>query len=99
MAKFRLTRAAERDLQEIKDYIARDSVDAAARVLDRLERAFHELVEMPGMGHRREDLTREDVRFWSVFEYLIVYEPDAAPLGIVRVLHGRRDVSDQLEPD
>lgn len=99
MPKFRLARAAERDLQEIKDFIARDSVDAAARVLSRLERAFDELAEMPGLGHRRDDLTPEDFRFWSVFDYLIVYDPNASPLAVVRVLHGRRDVNRELDPE
>ena len=96
MAKFRLARAAERDLEDITEFIARDSVDAAVRVLDKLERAFLELAEMPGIGHRREDLTPEDFRFWSVYDYLIVYDPSADPLAVVRVLHGRRDVRREL---
>jgi len=97
MAEFRLARAAERDLEDITEWIARDSVDAALRVLDSLERAFSELGEMPGMGHRREDLTSEDFRFWSVYGYLIVYDPATSPLAVVRVLHGRRDVSHELD--
>lgn len=98
MTGFRLARAAERDLQEIKDYVARGSIDAAARVLDRLGRAFLDLAEMPGLGHRREDLTSEDFRFWPV-DYLVVYEPESRPLAIVRVLHGSRDVRRELEPE
>ena len=96
MPAFRLARAAERDLLEIKDYVARDSIAAAARVLDRLERAFLELAEMPGLGHRREDLTPEDFRFWPVYDYLVVYDPSSSPLAIVRVLHGGRDVRGEL---
>jgi antitoxin ParD1/3/4/toxin ParE1/3/4 len=69
------------------------------RVLDRLERAFLELAEMPRLGHRREDLTPERFRFWPVYEYLVVYDPDTSPLGIVRVLHGHRDVGRELESD
>jgi plasmid stabilization system protein ParE len=30
--------------------------------------------------------------FWSVFSYLIVYNPAKRPVEIVRVLHGKRDV-------
>jgi plasmid stabilization system protein ParE len=66
MAKFRLARAAERDLQEIKDYIAHDSVAAAAGVLDRLEQAFLELAEMPGLGHvERISLRKASASGWS----------------------------------
>ncbi len=50
------------------------------------------LADNPGIGHVRPDQTREDVRFWSVFKYLIVYRPDTEPLEIARVLHGKRDV-------
>lgn len=99
MGRFRLARTAARDVQEIKDYIARDNVDAAARVLDRLEQAFLEIAETPGLGHRREDLTTEPFRFWSAFDYLIVYDPSTNPIAVVRVLHGRRDVSRELNPD
>ena len=84
MAKFRLARAAERDLEDITEFIARDSVDAAVRVPDKLERAFLELADMPGLGHRREDLTSEDFRFWPVYDYPIVYDSSTNPLAVVR---------------
>ena len=69
------------------------------RVLGRLERAFAELAEMPGIGHRREDLTPEGFRFWSVYDYLVVYDPAARPLTVGRVLHGRRGVRRELDPE
>jgi len=97
MAKFRLARAAERDLENITEFIARDSVGAAVRVLDKLEGAFLELAEMPGLGHPRRDLTSKDFRFWPVYDYLIVYDPGTNPLAVVRVLHGRRDVRGELD--
>lgn len=50
------------------------------------------LADNPGIGHVRLDLTDADVRFWSVFKYLVIYRPETKPLEIVRVLHGRRDV-------
>jgi plasmid stabilization system protein ParE len=50
------------------------------------------LADNPAIGHVRRDLTGDDVRFWSVFKYLVVYRPNTEPLQIVRVLHGRRNV-------
>jgi antitoxin ParD1/3/4/toxin ParE1/3/4 len=50
------------------------------------------LAEAPGLGHLRDDLTDEPLRFWAVYSYLIVYRPETDPLEIVRVLHGARDV-------
>ena len=52
------------------------------------------LAETPGLGHVREDLAAIDpaLRFWPVYSYLIVYRAETAPLEVVRVLHGARDV-------
>jgi antitoxin ParD1/3/4/toxin ParE1/3/4 len=41
-----------------------------------------------------EDLTsREDLLFWPVYSYLIVYKPASYPLDIVRILHAARDLT------
>jgi plasmid stabilization system protein ParE len=38
-------------------------------------------------------LTERTLKFWSVYSYLIVYEPLSKPLTIVAVLHGARDIA------
>ncbi len=53
----------------------------------------------PGAGHLREDLTDEPVKFWSVFSYLIIYDPIAQPIEIARIVHGSREVSAILAHD
>jgi plasmid stabilization system protein ParE len=40
------------------------------------------------------------VRFWTVTKfpnYVIVYRPDTAPLQVIAVLHGKRDLKKALE--
>jgi toxin ParE1/3/4 len=64
----------------------------AASELAHLALAMQMLASTPFAGHKREDLTDEPVRFWSVFSYLIVYDPQSKPLGVARILHGRQDV-------
>jgi toxin ParE1/3/4 len=82
------------DLREIRDYLARQGGRRLARyVLEEIAAAFRLLVAHPEAGHFRRDLTPLPVKFWPVFSYLIVYDPAARPLAIVRVLHGRRDVA------
>ncbi len=54
--------------------------------------ALRFLAATPGAGHRRDDLTDEDVRFWPVLSYLIAYDPAMRPIGIARVLHASRDL-------
>ena len=100
MSRYQLTPEASSHVDEIADFIAEESVDAALRVLDALEDAFRQLAEMPEMGHTREDLTERPVKFWSVFSYLVVYEPASRPLTVLAVLHGARDVRRLLkDPD
>ena len=95
MKKFELARRALGDLQEIWEFVSEDSFDAADRLLEEFYRAFDQLAEMPGMGHKRQDLTNRDVLFWPVHSHLITYLP-SSPLRIVRVVHGRRDVKKLL---
>lgn len=97
MSKYQLTPEAQSNVDEIADFIAEESVDAAIRVLEALEDAFRQLAEMPEMGHTREDLTQRPVKFWSVFSYLVVYNPASRPLTVLAVLHGARDVAKLLE--
>jgi plasmid stabilization system protein ParE len=97
--RFVLTAAAEQDVDEIADFIAKDSLGAAKQVVADLRKAMRRLAAMPQTGHLREDLSRKPVRFWSVYSYLISYRPDTKPLQIIRVLHGSRDVRRILGDD
>lgn len=77
--------------------LANENPAAASRVLDALESCFGQLAANRGLGHRRADLTRGELRFWGVYDWLVVYDPRPSPLVIVRVLHGRRDVRSELD--
>jgi plasmid stabilization system protein ParE len=94
---YRLTERAEADVDSIADFIAGESVDAAVKVVLALEDAFVLLASRPGIGHAREDLTDRPLKFWSVYSYLVVYDPAGDPLTIVAVLHGARDVAQLLK--
>jgi plasmid stabilization system protein ParE len=93
MAAFRLTLTAEEHVGDIVEFIAADNEDAAVRVRHALYSAFELLASRPGIGHTRDDLTERSLKFWSVYSYLVVYEPASTPLTIVAVLHGARDVA------
>jgi toxin ParE1/3/4 len=92
MNGFRLSPEAARDIEDIWEYIARDSVRAARRVRLGLLAACRRLAQHPGLGHRREDLTDKSVLFWPVYSYFIIYNPATEPLEIVRILHGAQDI-------
>jgi len=95
--RYQLTLNAQGDVARITDFIAEHNVEAALRVHDALEEAFRHLAERPGMGHTRADLTARPVKFWSVYSYLIVYDPASSPLIVIAVLHGARDVGNLLK--
>lgn len=99
MRRFRLTPAAREDLYEIHDFIAQDSPTAAARVRDKLREAMARLAELPQLGHLRQDLADEPLRFWQVYSYLIIYRPDTKPVQVIRVLRASRDVRSLLLED
>ena len=82
------------DLDEIWDNYAIDlqNPDVADRIRDEFFQAFRQLAAMPGMGHFRSDLAAESLLFWRVRNHLIIYRSEKAPIEIVRVLHGARDV-------
>lgn len=92
MNTFRLSPEASQDIIEIYEYIAQDSVEAAQRVRLELLKAMRGLAEMPGNGHRREDLTKGPVLFWTVRSYQAIYRTRGQPLDIVAVLHGKRNI-------
>jgi toxin ParE1/3/4 len=70
-------------------------------VADRVESVILEklafLARTPGAGHHREELTSEDVKFFPVYSYLVVYRPATEPLQIVAIVHGGRNVEELLK--
>jgi len=97
----RLAAQAEADLDEIWLHIARDSVEAANRVVDSITERFRLLCGSPNIGRKRDELV-PGMRSFVVGNYLIFYNAIAAGIEVVRVLHGpvtSRISSDWASPD
>ena len=95
MSAYALTSQAKADVFEIWTYIAENNERAADRVEEAIYDACAFLVEDPRCGHIRRDFTKRPLRFWTLTRYpnyTIVYQPETAPLQIVAVLHGRRNI-------
>lgn len=90
MSGFELHPEAYVDIDELWEFVAEDSIDAADRVRDKIYDAIHSLARFPHQGHRRTDLTSRPLRFGRVYDYLIAYAPDERPLWVVAVMHGHR---------
>ena len=90
MSAYVLHSEAFTDLDDIWEFIAEDSLDAADRVREDIQKAIGNLVPFPHQGYRRPDLTLRPLRFITVRNYLIAYAPDENPLLVIAVLHGSR---------
>ncbi len=98
--RIQFTPQAVEDLDTIWQTIAEDNQDAADRVEMEILGACHRLAKHPRIGTKREDITPLPVRFWTVTKYpnyVIVYRPDADPLQVIAVLHGKRELKEILE--
>ena len=96
-ARFFLAPQAVADLADIWRYITeRSSVGMADHVEAVIREKFAFLARSPEAGHHRINLTDEEVKFFPVYSYLIVYRPATTPLQIVAILHGRRDIEQVL---
>ena len=91
MTDYALHPGAFTDIDQLWDYIATDSLDAADRTVDDIFTVLGTLAASPHIGHRRPDLTTRPLRFHRVRDYLIAYAPEEQPLWIIAVIHGRRD--------
>jgi toxin ParE1/3/4 len=84
---------AERDLDDIAYYIAREtgSLDIAERLIDSITSRFYLLASHPRIGRTRDDLLA-GARSFPVGNYVIVYDLDGGDVRILRVAHGRRNL-------
>ncbi|HKB14754.1 MAG TPA: type II toxin-antitoxin system RelE/ParE family toxin [Planctomycetota bacterium] len=97
MTGYRLAPTAEGDLREILQYVGeQDGVDRALHVHGKFLETFELLGASPGVGRVREELSGATVRWWTVFNFVVIYEAEREPIEILRVLHGMRDLGTLL---
>ena len=51
------------------------------------------------LEQRVPNLTGEHVRWWFVFKWVVIYDPESSPISILRVIHGARDLERLLRPN
>ena len=94
--KVMLTEGAERDLEELYDYIAEfDSPTSADHVLDRLLEVAESLAAFPERGSHPRELLALGIREYrqTFFKpYRVIYRVDANQVFIYLIADGRRDM-------
>ena len=91
MAQVRWSLTAGNDLQDIEDFIARDSVLHAITFVDRIVESAETLLRSPQVGRMVPEFSRSDLRELIFRGYRIVYLVQNDEVFILRVVHGSRD--------
>ena len=92
-AQFRLTEPAIQDIEQIADYIARQSgLDQGERFLNKLDAKFVKIAQFPNLGRQRDEIL-PGLRSLPMDNYLILYMVIGQDVEIFRVVSGYRDLS------
>jgi addiction module RelE/StbE family toxin len=89
------TSTARYDLEEIIEYIAQDNIDAALRVLDRIEERAKKLADLSLRGRLLPELLDTGISHYRELiesPWRIVYHQIDQVIYIVAVLDSRRDL-------
>jgi len=89
---------AESDLDDIWDYIAKDSPLKADRFTDQLYRKCIDIANLEGIGRRRDELS-EGLLSIPHKKFVIFFEREKKVVNIVRVLRGSRDLDQIFEEE
>lgn len=92
MAQVRWSLTAGNDLQDIEDYIARDSVLHSITFVDRMVESAETLLKTPQIGRMVPEFNRPDLRELIFRGYRIVYLLQGDEAFVLRVVHGSRDL-------
>lgn len=94
---YKITKKAKKDLDDIWYYIAEDKISAANQVENDLLKAFDLIASTPHIGSKRPDLVDLPVRFWLVHSYYIIYNANANPIEILRIISSLRNITDHFK--
>lgn len=91
---------AKQDLKEIFIFAAaNDSISAANKLLDSLEKTCYRLEELPERGHTLPELKQTGIKKYLEIHfkpYRVIYEIDNNLVYIHSVLDGRRNIQEIL---
>ena len=92
------TDPAALDVENIRDYIARDSTLYAARFCDKLVNSVTGLARSPRSGGRVLEFDVDHYREIVVWPYRVIYEIRGEDCYVVAVIHGSRDLVKLIKP-
>lgn len=91
------TLSAQRDLQRIYEWIARDSAKYALRMVRRIRQKVETLQRFPEGAAIVPEWDRQDLRETFEGPYRILFAVDSSRVLVLSVIHGARLLSDDDE--
>jgi toxin ParE1/3/4 len=82
---------AQRDLEDILDYLDSQSSQAADRFAKKFDESCDLHATYPQLGANSEELA-SGLRYFTAGNYVAFYRPIADGIEIIRILHGARDL-------
>jgi toxin ParE1/3/4 len=89
MMKLQFTRSAQRDLERLREFIAKKNPSAARRISQRLKKAITRLLEHPKMGVMVEEI--EEARDLIQGDYIVRYTLLENTVIFLRIWHGKEE--------
>jgi len=89
MMTLQFTRSAQRDLERLREFIAKKNPSAANRISQRLKKAIHRLLAHPEIGMIVEEI--DEARDLIHGDYIIRYTVSKQTIIILRVWHGKEE--------
>jgi toxin ParE1/3/4 len=84
------SRRALQDLENIAEFIARDSPTYAGTVIKKIVSQTRMLAQFPRTGRKVPEFDDENVRELIVYSYRIIYRLTGEGVLVAAVIHGRR---------
>lgn len=98
MTRIEWTEPAVADLENIQDYIARDSAEYADAIVERLILSVDQLEAFPDSGRRVPESADPKIRELLVESYRIIYRRRKGAVQILAVVHGAKPLT-QMKPN
>jgi addiction module RelE/StbE family toxin len=84
------------DLTDIRAYIARDSDNYAAALIERILVSVDRLADYPNLGQRVPELDDAAIRQLIVDRYRVIYRVRKEAVDLAAIIHGARDLPNAL---
>lgn len=94
--------ASLQDIDDIAEYISRDSIYYAQKVVEQIFAVGELFVEQPRLGRIVPELKQDFIREGFVYSYRIIYAIGKQTIEILAVIHGNRlleSIEGRFAPD